>query len=475
MRRIVCLLLALMMLFSLAACGAAGQKAENEDERPAGREAETEPPKEDPAAEAEDVPVEKEAVPERSAVDATDVPEELTSFLARFGWYGGFGGDSFQSTEEDAVRLARSGFELIVSYDRFPGPKSESLSGGDPLGRWQFCTVCEADKTDRILKTVYHLSDDAIRAIRDAGEEEDAYVYYHEGSYYVRSLGVGGGYVCRPLYAESDGRDLYLYYAAYAGDVGYSPAGLQYAVVSEDELDGQPVWTLKYWSRELPPTGLPDLFGTVKQLVGDWVLEEDGLSSLRVGETFEGGFRFSVGFFRLVGFDAEAKLIKGNRIALFSATDGAPFQGRIDIEKDALTLTVLDAPSDFGRDAFDGYFDGRSFRFVRGTAEEVQKEGSVDPSAWLGVWTADNGEFVQVLSADDSGVQLIYRHYSEQGMIDTELSLPFRSDDKTLVSEDDSLEQSRGWRYSIRLDGDCLVVSSRYPDRTFYRHSPAQP
>lgn len=477
MKRIVCLFLALVMLLALAACGSSEPKAENEADRPAAQDTEHEAPKDAPSAENTEAPIEKEPVPERRSVDPDSIPEALTNFLARFGWYGGFGGsESFQSSKEDALRLTRSGFELILFFDGYPGAKSEYLSGEDPLGRWPFCSAYEADKADRILQTVYHLSDDAIQAIRDAGENEDAYVYYHDGKYYVRSLGVGGGYVCYPLYAETDGTDLYLYYAAYAGDVEYSPAGLQYAVVSEEELDGETVWTLKYWSRDLPLIGLPDLFGAVKQLVGDWVLEEDGLSSMRIEETFEGGFCFYVGFFRLVGFDAEAKLIKGHDIALFSSTDGAPFQGRIDMEKDALTLTILDAPNEYGADAFGGYFDGRSFRFVRGSAESVpQKEGAVDPSAWIGVWTADNGEFVQILSADDNGVKLVYRHYTEQGMIDTELSLPFRNDEKTLVSEDDSVELSCGWRYSFQLDGDCLIVSSRYPDRFFYRQGPAQP
>ena len=165
MKRIVCLFLALVMLLALAACGSSEPKAENEADRPAAQDTEHEAPKDAPSAENTEAPIEKEPVPERRSVDPDSIPEALTSFLARFGWYGGFGGsESFQSSKEDALRLTRSGFELILFFDGYPGAKSEYLSGEDPLGRWPFCSAYEADKADRILQTVYHLSDDATSA-----------------------------------------------------------------------------------------------------------------------------------------------------------------------------------------------------------------------------------------------------------------------------------------------------------------------
>lgn len=231
----------------------------------------------------------------------------------------------------------RCGFELIVPFDSYPGPKEEYLCETDPLGRWQGCYRYDAKKTDSILKTVYHFSDGTIRALREHGDDENAHYYYLDGCYYLPMQGVGGGTICRPMYAESDGVDLYLYYAAYNGDVMFYPAGVQYAVLSKDKLDGESVWTLKYWSRDLPVIGTPAADESNIAWMGDWVLDEDGLSSMRLSDCANGKFQLYAGFFRLVGFDAEAQFIKGSELAVFSSSDGSEFQGWMELEDDAIT------------------------------------------------------------------------------------------------------------------------------------------
>lgn len=575
MKRVFSLLLALVMLLSLAACGS--KPEEDEEEAPVERHVSqrSEEKKTEEKAPAEPAATEPLRT-ERSPVDLSEIPDEALRLLGRFGWYARSDAPTFSAGEEDALRLMSCGAELIVGFDAYPGPKSVYLPQSDPRGRWQFCESFDAEKFDAILKTVYHFSDGAILAIRENGENESAGYYYLDGQYYVAQMGVGGGTVCRPIYAESDGVDLYLYYAAYNGDVMFYPAGVQYAVLSEETLDGEPVWTLKSWSRDLPAIGTPAADESAAVRMGDWVLEEDGLSSMRLSDYDGGKFTFYAGFFRLIGFDAEAQFIKGEELAVFSCSDGSEFQGWMEFADDAVTLHVMPAPTNYGKTSFDGYFDDRSFRFVRGSAvpvdevftisqEELEQEieriravyytpgvddskkvlsngtdgwdysreyyyhkgqlvfafiyngteehrlyfkdrhmiryidenhtvfdygalepysywekhaleeaecifetDAVDPSAWLGTWVSDNGEWIKVTAADESGISFIFHHSTELSAVDTEYTLPWMSADRRSVAEDESLILSGGWRYAFYLEDGYICVTSRYPDKLFY-------
>lgn len=577
MKRILCLMLALLMLLSLAACGSKPVDDEEGEtaERHVSRRNEERKAEEPTAA-----PVVTESPrSERKPVELPEIPDEVLHLLGRFGWYARSSAQSFTGSADDAVRLMRCGSELIVNFDAYPGPKSVYQSKADPRGRWQFCEIFDAEKFDGILKTVYHFSDAAIRAIRESGEDENAGYYFLDGSYFISEQGVGGGTICRPIYAESDGVDLYLYYAAYNGDVMFYPAGVQYAVLSEGKLDSEPVWTLKTWSRDLPSIGTPASDESCTVWMGDWVLEEDGLSSMRLSDYAEGKFKFYAGFFRLVGFDAEAQYIKGSELAVFSSCDGSEFQGWMELNDDTVTLHVLDAPTLHGQDGFGGYFDDRSFRFIRGSAvpvdevftisqEELEQEieriravyytpgiddskkvlsngtdgwdysreyyyhngqlvfafiyngteehrlyfkdrhmiryideyhsvydfgaldpfsyweqraleeaerlfesDAVDPSAWLGTWTSDSGEWIKVSSADNNGVSFVFHHATELGSIDTEYTLPWMNSDRRSVAEDERLILSGGWRYAFYLEDGYICVTSRYPDKLFYPES----
>lgn len=592
MKRFLSLLLAVLMLCSLSACGdrARGNADEDIAERhvrhsSTGKETgnETAAPSEatQPPADAAERPEESPVLHPRHRVDLSEIPDDLMIFLSRFGWYGYSDITCFTDDEDCALNLMCCGFELIVDYDGYPGPEEEYLLNGDPLGRWQGCYRYDAEKTDRILKTVYHFSDGTIRAIREHGEDVNANYYYSDGSYYLPALGVGGGFICCPCYAESDGTNLYLYYAAYAGDVMFYPAGIQYAEVSKENLDGEETWTLNYWSRTPPFIGIAPDDDAAAAALGDWELEDDGLSSLRLSDYSDGRFHFYAGFFRLVGFEGDAQLINRDGIALFSSSDGSGFQGWLELGKDFVTLHAYHSPDEYGNACFDGLFDGRAYRFVRpdpnrtpaqredftiteeelleeierireyyyaptaadskvvlpngtdgwnysreyyyhdgklvfafiyngseehrlyfkddhmiryidedkisydfgwldpfdGWAERAQEEAyrasgfsaSVDPEDWLGTWTSENGEWIQVTAADENGVSFIFHHTAELGSVDTEYTLPYLDSSRSSIAEDESLIVNSGWRYTFYLEGDHILVTSRYPDRYFYR------
>lgn len=580
MKKLLCLLLALLMLLSLAACGS---KPDEDDEEPAERHVsrrEKDEKKEDPLP----LPAATEKPrAERKPVDPKEIPDGALSLLGRFGWFARSDAQSFTGCAEDAVRLMRCGSDLIVGFDAYPGPKAEYRSKPDPRGRWDYCVVFDAEKFDRILRTVYYFSDDAICTIRESGEEEYAGYYYLDGCYYVAQMGVGGGTVCLPFYAESDGADLYLYYAAYNGDVMFYPAGVQYAVLSEEELDGERCWTLTYWSKTLPVIGQAASDEDCAARMGDWLLEADGLSTMRLSDYKDGTFRFYAGFFRLVGFDAEAQFIKGDGIAMFSACDGSSFQGWMQISDDEIVLHVYTAPEADGYLDHAGYFDGKALRFVRGTpapieepfsitqeeleqeieriravyytpgtgdskkvlangadgwgysreyyyhngqlvfafiydgteehrlyfkdrhmiryideyhtvydfgaldpfaswaeraleeAERILAADAVDPSDWLGVWVTGGEEWIQVTGADENGIRFLFHHSTELGAIDTEYALPWLSADRRSAAEDESLIVNGGWRYAFYLEDGYILVTSRYPDKLFYKHEPVQP
>ncbi len=590
MKRFLCLLLAVLMLCSLAACGDRSRDNEDEErtERHMRHSARDDRPNDEASSPAEDnSPFTKETAPAetpaplaRRSVDLSEIPEDLMIFLSRFAWYGSSDIVSFTDDPACAINLMRSGFELIVNFDGYPGPTEEYLHDGDPLGRWQGCYRYDAEKTDRILKTVYHFSDSTIRALREHGEDANANYYYSDGSYYLPPLGVGGGFICYPCYAESDGTTLYLYYAAYAGDVMFYPAGIQYAEVSKEKLDGMETWTLKYWSRKLPLIGSAPDDAAADAALGDWELEADSLSSMRISDYADGRFHFIVGFYRLVGFEADAQLITHDGIALFSASDFSGFQGWVELADDTVTLHIYDSPDEYGNASFDGFFDGKAFRFVRpdpnqasienddfsitedelleeidrirdiyytptaadskvvlsnGTdgwnysreyyyhdgklvfafmfnggeehrlyfkddhmiryidenhtvydygaldpfaswAERALEEGkqvfsssAVDPEDWLGTWSSDSGEWIQVTDADENGISFIFHHATELSFVDTEYTLPFLDSSRSSVAEDESLIANGGWRYAFYLESDCILVTSRYPDKYFYK------
>lgn len=585
MRKILCLLLAMLLLLSLCACGNRGKDKDEDDGEVAHRHVSHRSEDKTPA---DATPLPAAPEPQRSErvpVELSEIPEEALRLLGCFGWFARSDAQSFASTREDAILLMRIGFELIVPFDSYPGPKSVYQSTADPRGRWQYCEVFDAEKAEKVLKTVYHFSDDAIRVIRERGEDENAGFYFFDGNYYISEQGVGGGTICCPLYAESDGVDLYLYYAAYNGDVFYYNGGTQYAVLSEDKLDGETVWTLKTWSRALPVIGTADMSSKPLDALGDWILEEDSLSSLRMKDYADGRYTFDFGFYRLFGCEAEAQLIKGSELAVFSATDGTGFQGLMQIGGNALTLYLYDSPNLTGSEGFDERFNGRAYRFVRDdgthapaepdfsiTQEELEAEivrvravyytpgaedskrvlsngtdgwnysreyyyhagqlvfafiydgteehrlyfkdghmiryidehhtvfdfgaldpfsswaeraleeaerlyatDPVDPSAWLGVWETGGEEWIQVTDADENGVSFIFHHSTELGTTDTEYTLPYLSADRRSVAEDESLIVNGGWRYAFYLEDGYILVTSRYPDKLFYRHEPAQP
>ena len=613
MKRVVCLLLILALLLGLPGCGAPRgdddssptvsrrrSSAPKEEEpapkrteptpeavlteappeplpTPAPAEALPEPAPADP--EPEDSPQPVSAWHERAAVDPSSLPDDLLGFLARFAWVGRTDLQAFFGTDINCVLpLMNWGFELISAYDSYPGPACE-WAESDALGRYDGCYVYDADKTEHILQTVYQVDAETVEEIREAGLSGYANFTYFDSKYYVSPLGTDGGFVCFPCYVEDDGVKLYIYYAVYYGDSMFYPAGLCYAEVSRADFDGQSVWSLDYWSRTLPVIGMPEYRDGAAAL-GDWVLADDGLSSLRMKQHSEGRYSFYAGFFRLIGFDAEAQLITDDGVAMFSASDGSGFQGWMQISEDELVLHIFACPEPDGYLPDDGRFNGRAVRFIRPAVsepiapdsfwispDELEAEierirdyyyhptsasdekivlsngadgwnysreyylhdgklvfafifngaeehrlyfkdghliryidehktthdfgalepfaewerralteaaglkfgGVTSPSDWLGTWYAYNGEWINVLGADETGIQFVYHHNSELYPIDTYYALPFLGPDHSSVAEDEHLLSYVGWRYCFYLEDGHIRVTSRYPDNDFYR------
>lgn len=100
---------------------------------------------------------------------------------------------------------------------------------------------------------------------------------------------------------------------------------------------------------------------------------------------------------------------------------------------------------------------------------------AAEPADWLGVWVTGGEEWIQVTGADENGVSMIFHHSTELGAIDTEYTLPYLSSDRRSVAEDESLIENGGWRYAFYLEDGYILVTSRYPDKLFFRHEPVQP
>ncbi len=125
--------------------------------------------------------------------------------------------------------------------------------------------------------------------------------------------------------------------------------------------------------------------------LGDWLLWEDGVSSLRVESYGPEGIHFSVGFYRLAGFDAVTD-DSGNRICTFTGTDIPAFTGQIAFEADSITLYTF---NNLG--IFDGWFDSRVFTFRRAgdsgvvlTPEETEAAVAAIREAYYSPTAADD-------------------------------------------------------------------------------------
>lgn len=92
-------------------------------------------------------------------------------------------------------------------------------------------------------------------------------------------------------------------------------------------------------------------------------------------------------------------------------------------------------------------------------------------SAWWGTWEGDDGETLVVTEVTADHVSLTYNGWTASGqeMFHSNYVLGFLDEDHTRVGESDEVLDTNGWRYEFALDGNRIVMSSRSPDRSFYR------
>ena len=92
-------------------------------------------------------------------------------------------------------------------------------------------------------------------------------------------------------------------------------------------------------------------------------------------------------------------------------------------------------------------------------------------SAWWGNWEGDDGETLVVTEVTADHVSLTYNGWTASGqeMFHSNYVLGFLDEGHTRVGESDEVLDTNGWRYEFALDGNRIVMSSRSPDRSFYR------
>ncbi|MBR2716527.1 MAG: hypothetical protein IKD79_02170, partial [Oscillospiraceae bacterium] len=314
--------------------------------------------------------------PERWKVDPESLPESLSAFLDYFCWYGMFGADEFSSSQIGEYNSVMGGqFELCVDFDSYPGEAAEQWIQSDPRGRWGSCYAYDGEKTEWILMNVFNYSSKNILDTRARGDDPSRDYYYEDGTYYVYQGGVGGGFICYPCYAETDGEKYYVNYMIYSGDGYISLDGMGFAVVKPFEADGREYWSLSYWAGQIMELGEAprELTEVLKGCEGRWVLEDDEASSLTIGAP--DGLMTDIGarFSGMAEFSAFALLMDESSMVFFDYDSG--FSGWMDLGEDEITMHVIPLPDFWDPSGYGEYFDG-PFVFLRASGDVPSGPGS---------------------------------------------------------------------------------------------------
>ena len=105
------------------------------------------------------------------------------------------------------------------------------------------------------------------------------------------------------------------------------------------------------------------------------------------------------------------------------------------------------------------------------TAQEVLPAAEAQPgSRWLGTWTADSGECIDISAVTDTGLSCtFYKQDEAGGWIEADYEMEFDDASGTTVSERGGPEDHGGWEYRFVLEHGYLTVESRYPNQAFYQ------
>ena len=273
-RRIVSLMLAMMMVLMVSACGAQPE-TEPEDETEV-ETVETEKPETEEAESAE-----KEAVPEAEPADlseyedgqefvdvnfetyigksvnssGTAIPKEkfLMDLLIRFWLYtdGYYEFDSRNPANPDNNIMIRLGSDDMANPDIYDlGDYQQYSEDNDPRGWSEGNGIIITDKAsaDWIAANIFNLSEESIEKAAGLAESQHE-MYAENGKYYGTFIRMGIGMVPSIDITEckADGNK---YYLAFDFSNGDESAGTRYAVTEIKNIDGIWYWTLHSFTQE---------------------------------------------------------------------------------------------------------------------------------------------------------------------------------------------------------------------------------
>lgn len=204
---------------------------------------------------------------------------------------------------------------------------------------------------------------------------------------------------------------------------------------------------------ETAPAELPE------EYLGDWEKVDEPYSTVRLTRDENGDAWLSASFYRLVGFDA---VYRGERDE----------DGRLVFRSELDDFTCLVLLQD---DAFSMYVETTFlYRETFGRENEhVYRRAEPAEGGWLGRWQSENGETLEIYEQRADCICLTYtgRTASGESSFTSYYTMYFEDEDQLIAGEDAAVEKSAGWRYRLELDGDVIIMHSRYPDRLFYRQS----
>lgn len=192
---------------------------------------------------------------------------------------------------------------------------------------------------------------------------------------------------------------------------------------------------------------------------GYWEDVAEPLNTAQLSLDQSGHIWLTVAFYRLVGVDA----------VYTGECDGDGwllFRGEYDeivchlLPRDDSFTLYLEVPEEY---SYSPSF-GRS-------NEYVFRRREASDTAWLGAWISEDGETLEIEEQRENCILLRYTGYTASGesTFISYYTLYFEDAGRLIAAEDKSVEQAAGWCYRLQLDGDTIIMHSRYPDKLFQR------
>lgn len=198
---------------------------------------------------------------------------------------------------------------------------------------------------------------------------------------------------------------------------------------------------------------------------GYWEDVSEPLNTAKLLVDQNGQFSLTVGFYRLVGIDA---MNWGERDGDGWLIFRDPYSEAVIhlLPGDGSFTLYVEVPEDY---SYSPSF-GREHEYVFRRRE-------ASDTAWLGVWISEDGEMLKIEEQREDCILLTYTGLTASGesSFTSRYTLYFEDPGRLIAAEDKSVEQSAGWCYRLQLDGDTIIMHSRYPDKLFHRCYRLQP